>query len=219
MVHKIRVKGNTFLRQISFARIIVTRLRYMRFRYSLKQARDKKNPIRVVVGASGVAFKKWISTEQAWHDITVYDSWSQYFAPGTIDRIVAEHVLEHLTHVQTVQTLKNFYQFLNQNGCVRIAVPDGNHTSMEYIQNVRPGGSGRGADDHKILYTISSLTELFQSEGFSVDGLEYFDENGTFHSQNWDPEDGMIYRSYLHDKRNNKGKNAYSSIIIDAHKK
>jgi predicted SAM-dependent methyltransferase len=184
----------------------------------LKQLPGNEQAVSIVIGASGVAGREWIATEQFWHDITIFESWSKYFIAGQIDRILAEHVLEHLDPIETVQAIRNFYTFLRPGGYIRVAVPDGNHPYPEYIENVRPGGIGAGAFDHKVLYTFTSLRDLFLGEGFIVNGLEYFNDSGEFHTQRWNPEDGMIFRSYLHDERNIGGTNAYSSIIIDAHK-
>lgn len=46
--------------------------------------------------------------------------------------------------------------------------------------------------------------------------LEYFDENGMFHAQNWDMSDGYVRRSIRYDNRNSDGKPVYTSLIIDA---
>ncbi len=200
------------------ARYVLNQFRYIRFRYALKRIHSNQKAISIVIGASGVADKEWIATEQSWLDITMYYSWLKFFIPGQIDRILAEHVLEHLDPSETIQAIRNFYTFLRPGGYIRIAVPDGNHPSPQYIENVRPGGTGAGALDHKVLFTYSSIEEIFRNEGFSVRGLEYFSESGEFHALRWNPEDGMIFRSYLHDERNMDGINAYSSIIIDAHK-
>lgn len=204
--------------RLRLAHYVVNQYRYLRFKSLLKQVRGNQYPTNIVIGASGIANKDWIATEQAWHDITVFESWLKYFTPGQIDKILAEHVLEHLDPIETIQAIKNFYIFLRPGGYVRIAVPDGNHPSPEYIENVRPGGTGAGAFDHKILYTFPVLKELFLSEGFSVEGLEFFDQNGGFHAEWWTADDGMIFRSLLHDERNISGINVYSSIIFDAHK-
>ena len=37
-------------------------------------------------------------------------------------------------------------------GNFRIAVPDGFHTDPSYIENVKPGGTGEGSEDHKNLF-------------------------------------------------------------------
>lgn len=141
-----------------------------------------------------------------------------FFEPGKVKRILAEHVMEHLNPLEAIQATQNFQEFLEPGGYVRIAVPDGNHPSPEYIENVRPGGIGPGAQDHKALYTFATLNELFTSQGFVVNGLEYFDDSGDFITNQWKNEDGLIHRSFLNDERNRDGVNKYSSIIIDAFK-
>jgi len=141
-----------------------------------------------------------------------------YFEPGKVKRILAEHVLEHLNPLEAVQATQNFYEFLEPGGYVRIAVPDGNHPSPEYIENVRPGGIGPGALDHKVLYTFAALNVLFTNHGFIVNGLEYFNVSGDFTANHWKNEDGIIHRSILNDERNNDGVNNYTSIILDAFK-
>ncbi len=60
------------------------------------------------------------------------------------------------------------------------------------------------------------MSEMLVSVGFRVDLIEYFDENGTFHQNNWSGDDGHIRRSFTHDERNKNGKPNYTSLIIDA---
>ena len=206
------------LASMTVARLALEKYRYLIFQYRLKQlSNDKRNP-SIVIGASGISSTGWIATEQSWHDITSRQSWLVFFEPGKVKRILAEHVLEHLNPLEAEQATRNFYEFLEPGGYVRIAVPDGNHPSPEYIENVRPGGIGPGALDHKVLYTFTTLNELFTSQGFIVNGLEYFNDSGDFKADPWEKEDGMIYRSLLNDERNTGGVNNYSSIIIDAFK-
>ena len=198
--------------------VILNKYRYLRFRFNLKRFSKEKHNLSIIIGASGDSSKGWISTEFSWHDITSQQSWSNFFEPGKVKRILAEHVLEHLSMEEAVRATQNFYKYLEPGGYVRIAVPDGNHSSPEYIENVRPGGIGPGALDHKLLYTFSTLKTLFSSQGFIVEGLEYFSDSGVFISNDWKTEDGMIHRSYLNDERNKGGVNNYTSIIIDAFK-
>ncbi|MCH7728025.1 MAG: cytochrome, partial [Planctomycetes bacterium] len=49
--------------------------------------------------------------------------------------------------------------------------------------------------------------------------LEYFNEEGEFQFQDWDPDDGLIRRSYRFDARNHEDQLNYTSLIIDAHKR
>jgi len=206
------------LGSITIARLVLEKYRYLIFQYRLKQLSNNKLNPSIVIGASGISSTGWIATEQSWHDIARRQSWLVFFEPGKVRRILAEHVMEHLNPLDAVQATQNFYEFLEPGGYVRIAVPDGNHPSPEYIENVRPGGIGPGAQDHKALYTFATLNELFTSQGFVVNGLEYFDDSGDFITNQWKNEDGLIHRSFLNDERNRDGVNKYSSIIIDAFK-
>jgi predicted SAM-dependent methyltransferase len=188
-------------------------------RQKLKKA-AKKNPCRIVVGASGIADDSWTATEETYLNLLQTEDWQEFFAENKIDVILAEHVWEHLTLAQGAQAAQNCFDYLKDGGYVRCAVPDGFHTDAAYIDYVKPGGTGNGADDHKVLYNYRTFAEIFSKAGFQVECLEYFDENGQFHASDWQPEDGLIRRSKRFDPRNQGGKlTAYTSIIIDATKK
>jgi predicted SAM-dependent methyltransferase len=173
-------------------------------------------PLRIVIGASGVFSKGWIPTDIEQLNLLKLEDWRRYFQPDSIDAILAEHVWEHLSESAAYQAAKNCFFFLKPSGYIRVAVPDGYHPSLDYRKAVEPGGSGSGSDDHKALYNYRSLTHIFESAGFEVKLLEYFDEKGIFHRKDWHDEDGLINRSSKHDKRNFDGKLNYTSIIIDA---
>ena len=132
--------------------------------------------------------------------------------------ILAEHVWEHLTQKEGLIAAKMCFQYLQPGGRLRIAVPDGCNPDSNYRKWVQPGGTGPGADDHKILYTYDSLQQLLVEAGFHTELLEYFDSSGQFHFVEWDPSDGMIRRSRRFDARNQGGKLGYTSLIVDAWK-
>jgi predicted SAM-dependent methyltransferase len=171
---------------------------------------------RIIIGSSGTRFDGWVSTDRQVLDLLCEGTWEQYFLPGTLDALLAEHVWEHLSASDALQSAATCYRFLTSGGYLRIAVPDGFNPNSSYIDEVRPGGSGPGADDHKILYNYSSLTDLFTRVGFKVRLYEYFDEKGKFHYQDWDSAEGMIQRSKRFDRRNSAGILAYTSIVMDA---
>ena len=115
-----------------------------------------------------------------------------------------------------MQANANCYEFLRPGGRLRIAVPDGFHPELGYIEYVRPGGTGIGADDHKVLYNDHSLKKLLEKAGFFVYLLEYWDEHGNFHFKEWSSKDGHIRRSKRYDPRNQNGSLTYTSLIADA---
>jgi predicted SAM-dependent methyltransferase len=80
---------------------------------------------------------------------------------------------------------------------------------------VEPGGTGDGAADHRVLYNWEMITALLQEAGFHVRLLEYFDRNGRFHFNEWDPTQGMVRRSSRFDRRNDSRPLTYTSLIAD----
>jgi predicted SAM-dependent methyltransferase len=178
--------------------------------------RKNPSPLKIVIGSSGVFENNWIPSEEFFLNLLQPSTWSVYFKPSTIDMLVAEHVWEHLTPEQGKVAAQTCYTFLKPGGHLRVAVPDGFHSSQEYIDYVKPGGSGYGSDDHKVLYNYKTFSEIFASAGFTIKLLEYFDENGTFHAHDWNSPDGHIRRSKRFDKRNSNGGLNYTSLIIDA---
>jgi predicted SAM-dependent methyltransferase len=172
--------------------------------------------VKIVVGASNVFEKGWIATEIDFLNMLNEKDWQYFFNENGVDAILAEHVWEHLYPAEALQAAKFCYKYLKPGGYLRVAVPDGNHPDKSYIDYVKPGGAGDGADDHKMLYTESTFRKLFEEAGFTVHMLEWFDENGEFHAEHWDKDDGMIWRSKQFDQRNADGKLNYTSLIIDA---
>jgi predicted SAM-dependent methyltransferase len=86
---------------------------------------------------------------------------------------------------------------------------------------VKIGGNGdpnHPSYTHKIVYDYIKLSEVFEKAGFTVELLEYCDENGYFHFKYWNEADGRVGRSFRFDTRNSYDKLGMVSIIIDAKK-
>lgn len=192
--------------------------RHAIFLVKLSYVKLKKNNIKLIVGGAGITFGGWINSDIDTLDITSFDDWFEYFELDEISNILAEHVWEHLTEDDSKRALNNSFLFLMKGGRLRIAVPDGNFPDEEYINYVKPGGSGIGSDDHKILYTYEVLRKKMEESGFEVELVEYFNENGHFSKSNWSVEDGFIHRSSEFDRRN-KNELKYTSLILDGIKK
>jgi predicted SAM-dependent methyltransferase len=184
-----------------------------RIRRAIRKYRDN---YRVIVGAGETSYAGWISTDYPALDITDPDSISKYFIRESVKIFLAEHVFEHLTLKQAESALFLFKGYLVKGGYFRIAVPDGFHPDPNYINQVRPGGSGAGSDDHKVLYNYKTITELIEKAGFKVKLLEWYDHDGKFHLVDWQPETGMIRRSFRFDQRKSDNKLNYTSLIVDA---
>jgi predicted SAM-dependent methyltransferase len=171
-----------------------------------------------VIGASSVSQLGWIPTEVEVLDLLEKADWERYFDEASLDAILAEHVWEHLEGEEGARAAAQCCRFLRPGGYLRAAVPDGLHPSSEYLDWVRPGGVGPGANDHKVLFTYRTFSQLFERAGLRVELLEYFDEQGEFHERSWDPALGIIHRSRRFDRRNQNGSLEYTSIVLDARK-
>ena len=190
-----------------------------KFKKSLEDTKKKKIPIKIVIGSASIYESGWIPSEVHFLNLLIEDTWNDFFNKDEITYLLAEHVWEHLTTEEGEIAARNCFKFLKKGGNLRIAVPDGYHPNEDYIDYVKPGGTGAGADDHKALYNYKTFSKIFEKAGFEVKPLEYFNEEKEFQYNEWDVEKGYIHRSIKHDKRNEGGKPVYTSIIIDACKR
>jgi predicted SAM-dependent methyltransferase len=206
---------NNLRAQIKYFRQIAKRFR---LKLQIKRKLLLGQPVRIVIGASGIYDPGWIPTDIDILNLLDNNDWKYCFRKNSIDMAMAEHVWEHLTEREGIIAAEQCYIYIKHGGHLRIAVPDGYHPSKEYIDYVKPGGSGFGSDDHKVLYNYKSLGNILETAGFTVDALEYFDEQGEFHCQAWSLQEGKIRRSKMFDERNQGGSINYTSIILDGRK-
>lgn len=175
---------------------------------------------RVVIGAGQQNNNPgWAHTQEDELNLLVRDHWSRLFTPGGLSAVLAEHVWEHLSYEEGIEAARTCLEFLKPGGYIRCAVPDGFFPDEEYQKLVQVGGPGPSdhpAASHKIVHTYKSLSSMFESAGYEVVLLEYCDESGEFHYEEWDEKKGFIYRSKRFDHRNRDGKLGFVSLIVDA---
>ncbi|MFS0659882.1 SAM-dependent methyltransferase [Niallia alba] len=178
--------------------------------------------IKLVIGAGEYRNNPgWIYTQEEELNLLNESTWIR-FNKSSIDAILAEHVWEHLTFKEGVQAAFLCYQYLKPSGYIRCAVPDGFFPDKSYQQIVQVGGPGpkdHPASTHKIVHNYQTLSRMFEIAGFDTKLLEYCDEKGIFHENDWDGEDGVIFRSKKYDPRNKGEKLLFPSLIIDAIKR
>lgn len=176
--------------------------------------------IKIVIGAGEyVNNHGWIHTQEEELNLLDEKMWQSKFIEGSIKAILAEHVWEHLTYDEGIAAAKICYKYLKPSGYIRCAVPDGFFPDEAYQNTVKVGGPGpkdHPAASHKIVHTYKTLTKMFESAGFESRLLEYCDENGNFHQNDWEGKDGVIFRSKKYDPRNQGEKLVFPSLIIDA---
>ena len=208
-------------RKLGVLRYILRRdIEIRKSRYALRQRAKllclEGKPVKVVIGSATRTYEDWLNTDLPILDALNPAHWRSIFPRGGIDRILAEHVIEHWTEDSFRLLLRNVQPLLTRQGFIRIAVPDGFHPDPSYIDFVKPEGSGIGADDHKVLYNHITITRVLSEEQYDYNMLEYFDEAGQFHRSPWEASDGFIVRSADYGIRNSEVPPSYSSLIMDA---
>jgi predicted SAM-dependent methyltransferase len=176
--------------------------------------KNSTGKLQIIIGAHTTDYKDWLPTNIENLNLLEISSFDNLFGDKKADRFLAEHVFEHISYDDAIIALKNCNKYLKKGGVVRIAVPDGFHPNPDYINMVKPGGHGEGAHDHKLLYDYKTLSKAFEESGYRVNLLEYYDENGQFHFNQWDSKDGHVIRSKRYDKRFNEPL-GYSSLIVE----
>jgi predicted SAM-dependent methyltransferase len=192
--------------------------------------------VRLVVGAKATEYRGWVSTDLRDAAATPLDirdvaQWSRYFRPGTVETIVCDHVLEHMSMSEARQALANFRTYLKPGGFARIAVPDALNPNPYYQQMCCPNGQGEqirklfwyAPDEpgHIEHYDYKSLSSLIYSVGLTPQLHEWFDEHGTFQRAPWDVRAAPIKR-YLGSPYNERFTYWLGypnlSLVVDAHK-
>jgi predicted SAM-dependent methyltransferase len=182
----------------------------------LRRQIESRDRIRLAIGSESHCTEDWIPAERDQIDLVNPASWSCFFQKSSVDAILAEHVWEHLSEQDGKTAARNCFQFLRPGGYLRVAVPDGFHPSQQCQELRRQGGSEIGSGGHGSLYNHHSFAESFLQVGFQVQLIEFFDQEGVFHSNHWDVSKGMVKRSLLFDERNIDQPFAYTSLVLDA---
>jgi predicted SAM-dependent methyltransferase len=161
----------------------------------------------------------WLQTQETELNLLKKGDWEDKFSRNSLEAILAEHVWEHLTYEEGVKSARICFEFLKSGGYVRCAVPDGFFPDEDYQTVIQVGGPGpedHPAASHKIVHNYKTITSMFEEVGFNVSLLEYCDEAGKFHYNDWDENQGFIYRSKRFDQRNKNGELGFVSLIVDA---
>lgn len=177
--------------------------------------------MKVVIGAGKTEYEGWISTQESDLDLLNRADFEKLFSRKKPTAFLAEHVWEHMTIDDGMIAARNCFDFLEDGGYIRAAVPDKNFRNEWYQNMVQIGGNGdpnHPAFSHKIVYDYKLFCSVFEQAGFEVELLEYCDENGDFHYRYWNEADGKIGRSLRFDTRNSSGTLGMVSIILDAKK-
>jgi len=182
----------------------------------LRRQIESRDRIRLAIGSESHCSEDWIPAEIDQIDLVNPASWSSFFQKSSLDAILAEHVWEHLSEQDGKTAARNCFQFLRPGGYLRVAVPDGFHPSQQRRTLQRLGGSELGTGGCATLYNHYSFADAFLAVGFQVQLIEFFDQEGVFHSNHWDVSKGLVKRTLLFDERNIAQPFAYTSLVLDA---
>ena len=155
----------------------------------------QQKEIKIVVGAGEYNNNPgWLHTQEKEVDLLDETTWRNRFEINSITAILVENTM-HLTYEEGIKAAEICYVFLKPSGYIRCAVPDAFFPDEGYQNVVKIGGPGpkdHPAASHKIVHNYKTLAEMFETAGFQVELLEYFDEHGNFHCNDWDGKDGVI---------------------------
>ena len=188
------------------------------FSRHFRQFPDKES-LRVIIGAGEQQYEGWLATQGEELNLLCPEHWDWMFGERGVDGLLCEHVWEHLTEEEGREAARLCFRHLRPGGRLRCAVPDAYFPDAAYQRLVQPGGpgpAGHPAADHKLVYNFRLFRSIFEDAGFHVVLLEYCDEEGQFHSREWDEQHGRIFRSLRFDPRNQGGQLGFVSLILDA---
>ncbi len=182
-----------------------------------RRVRLAPEPLRVILGASGIRYHGWLDTDKDVLDITDPAAWERLFGVRRAEALLAEHVFEHLPQDAQRPSLALCLEYLKPGGRLRIAVPDGHRNDDVYRQANAPP-----ADGHTVFFNADTISALLAATGFEVRLVEWFDAMGVFHAQPMDLEHGPVRRSVRFDHQAEFHRVLadrevfYTSLIVDA---
>lgn len=97
------------------------------------------------------------------------------FKDGDVQEIYASHILEHFSHLKTVDVLKEWRRVLKRGGKAYIAVPDFDamiktylkHGLTDWVRNMLYGDQIYPLAFHYAPFTFASLAKAIHTAGFS----------------------------------------------------
>lgn len=105
------------------------------------------------------------------------------FEENSLDEILAQDVIDHVTCVECKELVKSFYKWLKPNGLLNIHLPNfrnvsswaanGNHEAMCWIYGTDGKRAYYDTNFIRWAYTPESLKELLEYAGFIV--ISYMD--------------------------------------------
>lgn len=130
------------------------------------------------------------------------------FEDNTVSLIYCSHVLEHIGRHEYMSILKRWYELLDDEGTLRLAIPDfekvvehyNKHKSMDDIRGFLYGGQNYKENYHYCAWDFNKIKSDLESIGFTE--VKRYDWKSTEHSHiddysqcylpHMDKENGML---------------------------
>lgn len=217
MPHNVYMVWRNFFTYVAYK--LIYSLRVLKEKFRLANAiQSSRGDLKVIVGSTAARQVGWISSNYPLLDLTDSRMFAELFDSGTVSNFLADHALDYLSPEDFANAVNKTFEYLKQGGLLRITVPDGFDPDANYIDQSNLGGYGLGAGGHKVLYNYRTFSCLLENAGYKVRLLEWYDEQGIFHHENWDVDGGLIKRSMNNEPCIRDNPKAYTSLIIDASK-
>jgi predicted SAM-dependent methyltransferase len=121
--------------------------------------------VRVNVGAGRRALPGWVNTDISWRCAAHLDAIRPWpVAPGSVDLVFADNVIEHLTLEQGRSLLREAFTALAPGGVLRLATPDVEASARSYLENGELArlGMARNAELGNVLsHPVQLLSEVY----------------------------------------------------------
>ena len=95
--------------------------------------------MKIIIGAGNTKLEGWTSTQKEELDLLCREDFERMFQKEKPSAFLAEHVWEHMTFDEGIIAAKNCYDFFEEGGYLRVAVPDKNFRNEWYQNMVRIG--------------------------------------------------------------------------------
>ncbi len=148
------------------------------FRKFKKKPLPQKDKILIHIGCGDLNDKRYINVDSrpGWHIdyVDAIENINKRFPENHADLIYACHVLEHVSHLKLVETLKRLRMCLKPGGVLRLSVPNFETIISMYNEQknindiVAPlmGGQGYVGNYHASTFDSEHLKKLLLKSGF-----------------------------------------------------
>lgn len=114
------------------------------------------SPVKVQFGAGGNRLPDWTN-----HDSEVDISKALPYADHSVDMVFAEHVVEHISHIQALAFLDECFRILKVGGAIRLCIPVLERLEPAHARDIITGHG------HQAAYSTQLIKDFLRAAGFA----------------------------------------------------